>query len=92
MMCRQGEPGESGPPGIVGEPGKKVNVNLRFTSYMSFKQTSNCLNLIFNNNNEDNGRAQEENVVRKVKLDSQVRLVLQVERVPQEMMDLKETL
>lgn len=27
MMCRQGEPGESGPPGIGGEPGKKVKMN-----------------------------------------------------------------
>lgn len=39
-----------------------------------------------------NGRAQEENMVRKVRLDSQVRLVLQVERDPLETMDLKETL
>lgn len=40
----------------------------------------------------DNGRAQEENVVRKVRLDSQVHLVLRVERAPLEMMDLKEIL
>lgn len=39
-----------------------------------------------------NGRAHVENVARKVRLDSQVHLVLQVEKDPLEMMDLKETL
>lgn len=52
MMYWQGEPGESGPPGIVGEPGKKVDMNLKFTAYISYHTCHFRIALIINNNDK----------------------------------------